>query len=193
VTAVPDTSWAPPDWRDLLSELNGRAPDGTPGVRDVDAPCDVYQPVDLPMDADASGDCETDGHYLCADGRSVCRHISERALRRRRDRCEQCGTKLVVTGTHLDRCPSCEPTFDAVGAILSYVRARGSAPEEDVLRALAASEQDHHERHQLGHPGDKPLAALELLGALVKDGRLARIEGEAIAYATAEGRPAQDG
>jgi len=190
VSAVPDTSWAPPDWRDLLSELNGRVPAGTPGVRDADAPCDLYQPEALAMDEDANGDCETDGHYLCADGRSVCMHISREALRRRRERCEDCGTKLLAPGTHRERCPSCEPSFDAVGAVLSYVHARGSASEEDVLRALAASEQDHHERHQLGHPGDKPLAALELLGALVKDGRLARIEGEAIAYAAAEGQPA---
>lgn len=40
VTAVPDTAWAPAPWRGLLAELNGRAPDGAPGVRDVDAPCD---------------------------------------------------------------------------------------------------------------------------------------------------------
>lgn len=106
---IPDTSWAPHAWRDLLSELNGRAPDGTPGVRDVDASCDVYAPVEIPEGEDANGDCETDGHYLCADGRSVCRHISERALRRRRERCEECGTKLLAPGTHRERCPSCEP------------------------------------------------------------------------------------
>jgi len=105
----PDTSWAPHAWRDLLSELNGRAPDGTRGIRDVDNPCNVYEPVEIPGGEDANGDCETDGHYLCADGRSVCRHISREALRRRRERCEECGTKLLAPGTHRERCPSCDP------------------------------------------------------------------------------------
>jgi len=105
--AIPGTAWAPLPWRSLLAELNGRAPDGTPGVRDVDAPCDAYKPVEMAMAADADGNCETDGHYLCADGRSVCMHISRGALRRHRDRCEACGTALVGAGGR-DHCPACE-------------------------------------------------------------------------------------
>jgi hypothetical protein len=36
-------------------------PIGTPGVRDKDAPCQEFQPG-IPL-----GNCETDGHYLCAE------------------------------------------------------------------------------------------------------------------------------
>jgi hypothetical protein len=32
--------------------------------------------------------------------------------------------------------------FDVRGAILSYVRARGTAPEDDIIRALEAKEED---------------------------------------------------
>ena len=32
---------------------------GTPGLRDRDAPCFAFEP------GQPSGDCETDGHYLC--------------------------------------------------------------------------------------------------------------------------------
>ena len=36
--------------------------------------------------------------------------------------------------------------FDATAAILSYVRARGSAPEAAIVRAVEAREEEHHER-----------------------------------------------
>lgn len=34
---------------------------GSPGVRDPDSPCDRYAP------GKPSGDCKSDGHYLCSD------------------------------------------------------------------------------------------------------------------------------
>lgn len=66
--------------------------------------------------------------------------------------------------------------FDAVSAVLSYIRARGFASEDDILRALHAREQEHEERHgDRDWPvGAKPLAGLRLLADLVKDGRLIR-------------------
>lgn len=83
-------------WRVLVCELNGgRIPDGEPGIRDVDAPCEMFQPVGEPFeqnDGTDTGTCETDGHYLCTE----CQHIELRTIRRRRDQCEDCGTKLVT-------------------------------------------------------------------------------------------------
>ena len=100
----------PEAWRALYAELNGgRVPDGTPGIRDQDAPCEHYD-LDGSLGAVFS-DCETDGHYLCEE----CVHISARALRRRRDQCEDCGTALVPDnyGGHVThdpiRCPECDP------------------------------------------------------------------------------------
>lgn len=100
----------PAPWRALVSEINGgRTPDGEPGIRDVDAPCSGFIPSGKPWeDADGSGSCETDGHYLCRE----CWHISGRALRRRQDRCEDCDTKLAGVpnarvehaGVHCPRC-----------------------------------------------------------------------------------------
>lgn len=77
----------PPAWRLLLLQLgnvDGRVPDGYPGIRDVDAQCDAYEPVEVAMSATTRGDCDTDGHYLCADGTNVCAHISREALSERR-------------------------------------------------------------------------------------------------------------
>jgi len=86
----------PPAWRLLMLQLNGadrgkdrfgRLLDGEPGIRDIDAQCDVYDPIEVPMSGTiGGGDCETDGHYLCADGTSVCRHIAQHVLDDRRDR-----------------------------------------------------------------------------------------------------------
>ncbi len=102
---------APPVWRNLLGDLHDEIlnlaphpPDGTPGIRDWQAPCDVYEPIEIPMDADGYGDCETDGHFLCAEGTSVCALISRQALRRRRDICEEHGVKLIGG----DHCPLSE-------------------------------------------------------------------------------------
>jgi hypothetical protein len=44
-----------------------RLPDGTPGVRDVDAPCEDYQPG--ASGPPQSANCESDGHYLCHECR----------------------------------------------------------------------------------------------------------------------------
>lgn len=71
--------------------------------------CDYYEPVEIALDADNGGECDTDGHYLCAEGRSVCKEISQDALRRRRDRCEECSASLVGAGTYREHCPVCEP------------------------------------------------------------------------------------
>jgi hypothetical protein len=43
-----------------------RRPDGTPGLRDEDAPCTFFDPGEtVPTNT-----CMTDGHYLCQE----CRH-----------------------------------------------------------------------------------------------------------------------
>lgn len=112
---------APPVWRALLAELDGRPLDGTPFVRDVDAICDVYEPIEIAMHEDGNGTCETDGHYLCAEGTSVCKHISEGALRRRRDRCEDCGTPLERSKALGEHCPACD--------VIPMRQEAGSAPE----------------------------------------------------------------
>jgi len=59
---------------------------GTPGVRDVEAPCEVFN-----VGEPGRGDCETDGHYLCVE----CTEIALHVLRRRRGQCEDCGASLV--------------------------------------------------------------------------------------------------
>ena len=65
--------------------------------------------------------------------------------------------------------------FNAVAAVLSYLRARGAAPEEDVLRALQAHEEEHAERaREERMPAPKPLAALRLLADLERAGRIVR-------------------
>lgn len=93
-------------WRALVAEINGaRVPDGTPGVRDADAPCEDFEPVGRAFeDAPGEGNCETDGHYLCRE----CVHISLAALRRRRDQCEDCGEGLVTSKVMGEHCPACD-------------------------------------------------------------------------------------
>jgi hypothetical protein len=83
----------PEPWRALVWEINGNRPfDGTPGIRDVDAPCDAFEPAGEPFEqAKGEGSCDTDGHYICSE----CVHISLRVLRARRDQCEDCGAPLV--------------------------------------------------------------------------------------------------
>lgn len=46
----------------------GRMRDGVEGVRDVDAPCEGFR-IGAP-----SGDCDSDGHYICQE----CKHLSKR-------------------------------------------------------------------------------------------------------------------
>lgn len=42
-----------------------RLPNGTPFVRDQDYPCYVFEP------GEPQGNCDTDGHYICAE----CKHL----------------------------------------------------------------------------------------------------------------------
>lgn len=56
--------------RSLIASAAVPPPDGVPGERDPEAPCSEFQSGDRDVDAD----CETDGHYLCAD----CRRDSRR-------------------------------------------------------------------------------------------------------------------
>lgn len=86
VAAMIDSRTIPTPWVALFHEINGgRIPDGEPGIRDVDAPCEAFQ-----LGEPRGGTCETDGHYICAE----CVEISPKVLRRRRDLCEECGTPL---------------------------------------------------------------------------------------------------
>lgn len=48
-----------------------RVPDGTPGVRDIDAPCEDFNPSATKLTV-WSGHCDGDGHYLCRS----CEHWS---------------------------------------------------------------------------------------------------------------------
>lgn len=50
-------------------------PDETPGVRDVDAPCEYYEPGE----PGAGGGCHSDGHYLCR-GQPGCRRFEPEEL-----------------------------------------------------------------------------------------------------------------
>jgi hypothetical protein len=86
----------PAPWRALVSEINGgRIPDGEPGIRDVDAPCEDFSPVGEPFERSAGGgSCVTDGHYICSE----CVHISLAEVRRREDRCQGCGAALDRDG-----------------------------------------------------------------------------------------------
>ncbi len=103
----------PPVWRSLVNEINGgRIPDGEPGIRDVDAPCEVFDPVGTAFQtAPGTGDCETDGHYICAE----CVHISRDALRRKRDECIECGADMVDSKALGQTCSAqCEPRLPDV-------------------------------------------------------------------------------
>lgn len=69
---------ASPAWRELLREVNGGRPiDGVPGMRDPDAVCVDFDPIDdRGTYAAGDGRCDTDGHYLCRE----CRHISAQSV-----------------------------------------------------------------------------------------------------------------
>ena len=60
--------------------------------------------------------------------------------------------------------------FDATAAVLSYVAARGTAPEDDILTALEAAEAVHHER--AGVDSYDHVDGVRLLFDLVTAGRL---------------------
>lgn len=54
----------PPAWDHLAEILNGRPGRlGTPGVRDPDGICEVFDGQGY----DGSGRCQSDGHYLCVE------------------------------------------------------------------------------------------------------------------------------
>lgn len=61
----------PSAWLVLIEEVNGRPAFGAPGVRDPAAPCHAFDPVaeidwlGLAVTAPGTGDCVSDGHYLC--------------------------------------------------------------------------------------------------------------------------------
>ena len=103
----------PAPWRALVWELQGRPdrlhdgsrlPDGEPGVRDVDAPCDVFEPVGAPYQySKGTGECDTDGHYLCRE----CVHISLHEVRRRKGLCQVCGSQPFDSGPLKGMCPEC--------------------------------------------------------------------------------------
>lgn len=60
----------------IFASPPARIPDGTPGIRDVDAPCDAFGPGDP-----GGGRCDTDGHYICAE----CVHMSAVAVEWKQD------------------------------------------------------------------------------------------------------------
>jgi hypothetical protein len=39
---------------------------GAPNIRDPELPCDEFEPIGTIYGKDYSGNCETDGHYMCA-------------------------------------------------------------------------------------------------------------------------------
>lgn len=68
-------------------------------LRDPEGACEAF--VEGEPATAALADCDTDGHYRCLE----CTKISLRALRRRREQCEDCGTALRPDGS----CTRCDP------------------------------------------------------------------------------------
>lgn len=97
MSAASEQMAIPPVWRSLVNDINGgRIPDGEPGIRDVDAPCEAFEPYGKPWEITKTfGDCQTDGHYICAE----CIHIELATLRSRRDQCIDCGATLLYPQT----------------------------------------------------------------------------------------------
>lgn len=67
-------------WAELEASVNGRSLVGMDGVRDPDAPCELFVSAyakgdERPFD----GTCDTDGHYLCPE----CPQMSMAAARNR--------------------------------------------------------------------------------------------------------------
>lgn len=67
----------PPAWAELTENVNGRTVFGQRGVRDPEAPCGMFDPVEeidwlgVRITAPGDGTCSADGHYLCRG----CRHL----------------------------------------------------------------------------------------------------------------------
>jgi hypothetical protein len=65
-------------WADLEAAINGRVVFGAAGVRDPEARCAEFAPVEQIdwlgryVTAPGTGDCRSDGHYLCLG----CQHLS---------------------------------------------------------------------------------------------------------------------
>ena len=60
-------------WNELVEHVNGRTMLGDPGVRDPEHPCGEFDGYGY----DATGRCDSDGHYLCTD----CSHLAPDAPR----------------------------------------------------------------------------------------------------------------
>ena len=61
-------------WEELARFVNGRPGyEGVPGVRSADHPCELFDGRGY----DGSGDCYSDGHYLCTE----CSRLSPQAPR----------------------------------------------------------------------------------------------------------------
>lgn len=61
-------------WKDLVRFVNEAPPRfGMPGVRDPDYPCESFDGKNY----DGTGDCKSDGHYLCKE----CSQLSPEAPR----------------------------------------------------------------------------------------------------------------
>ncbi|MGH9462243.1 MAG: hypothetical protein ACRD1X_13555 [Vicinamibacteria bacterium] len=67
-------------WQQLEALANGRTIVGMDGVRDPEAPCEVFR------NGTPFGRCETDGHYLCDE--CVERATCEGGCGRRPSQCE---------------------------------------------------------------------------------------------------------
>lgn len=75
------------EWDELVAFVNNRTLIGTAGHRDSGADnCTAF----APGAPDTFGNCESDGHYMCAK----CSNLSLREQRRRNNVCEDCGGPL---------------------------------------------------------------------------------------------------
>lgn len=111
MTTAAEQLAVPPVWRGLVAQLNGGPiQDGEPGIRDIDAPCEAFEPAGAAFDmANGTGDCQTDGHYICSE----CVHISLETLRTRKDQCFDCGAPMEQTQTG----ESCSARCDLPNAV----------------------------------------------------------------------------
>lgn len=57
--------------------------------------------------------------------------------------------------------------FDPISAIMAYLRARGSAPEDDIARVVEAREEEHY-----GEGSYEPTNTSQVLFRLVRSKRL---------------------
>jgi len=60
-------------WNELHAFVNGRTRFGQVGVRDPDYPCELFDARGY----DGTGDCHSDGHYMCTE----CSRLSPTASR----------------------------------------------------------------------------------------------------------------